>query len=74
MARLNVYLPDELAERARTANLNISALTQAAIAAELRRRDTNAWLGTLPDHNRPISHDEAMAALHAARDELGATG
>ena len=39
-ARLNVALPhDELAERARLADLNISGVApEAAIAAELRRR------------------------------------
>lgn len=71
MARLNVYLPDELAERARRANLNVSALTQAAVAAELRRRGTDAWLVSIPTQSRPIGHDMAMAALDAARDELG---
>jgi post-segregation antitoxin (ccd killing protein) len=71
MARLNVYLPDELADRARLANLNISALTQAAIAAELQRRGTDEWLAGVPEYSPAISHDAAMAALEAARDELG---
>ncbi len=34
---LNVYVPDELAERARLRGLNVSALTQAVIAGELER-------------------------------------
>ena len=71
MARLNVYVPDELAERARTAGLNVSALTQAAIAAELRRRGTDAWLASVPTAAQPVSHETAMAALDAARAELG---
>lgn len=72
MARVNVYLPDELAERASVANLNISALTQAAIAAELQRQSTDAWLASLPGSAGSVDHDTAMAALDAARDELGA--
>ena len=71
MARLNVYVPDELAERARRANLNVSALTQAAIAAELRRRSTNEWLASVPCYSPVVGRDEAMAALDAARDEIG---
>ena len=31
MARVNVYLPDDLAAKARAADLNVSRLTQAAI-------------------------------------------
>lgn len=48
MARLNVYVPDELAERAKATDVNISALAQAAIADELRPRATNSWLDALP--------------------------
>jgi post-segregation antitoxin (ccd killing protein) len=72
MARLNVYLPDELAERAKIANLNISALTQAAIAAELQRQSTDSWLASLTTSTSSVDHDAVMVALDAARDELGA--
>ena len=48
MARLNVYVPDELAARARATGLNVSALTQAAITAELERHALDAWLAGLP--------------------------
>jgi post-segregation antitoxin (ccd killing protein) len=72
MARLNVYLPDELAERAKVANLNISALTQAAIAAELQRQSTDSWLASLTTSTSSVDHDAVMVALDAARDELGA--
>lgn len=69
MARLNVYVPDDLAERARARGLNISALTQAAISAELERNATDAWLDGLSTRTRTIRHDTALAALGAARDE-----
>ena len=51
MARLNVYVPDELAERARARGLNVSALTQAAISAELENSATDAWLEGLEARN-----------------------
>ncbi|ASR38975.1 antitoxin [Prauserella marina] len=70
MARLNVYLSDELAERAKVAGLNISALAQAAIADELRRRDTNSWLASLPEPRGTVSHGVALEALDDAREEL----
>ncbi|MGW3471217.1 type II toxin-antitoxin system CcdA family antitoxin [Saccharopolyspora sp. NPDC000995] len=71
MTRVNVWVPDELAERARKAELNISALTQAAIAAELARTATDAWLATLPVP-RGLTHDAAATALDDAREEFGA--
>jgi post-segregation antitoxin (ccd killing protein) len=72
MARLNVYVPDDLAERARHAGLNVSALVQAAILAELDHRATTAWLEALPQPARRTSHEAAMTALDAARGEFGA--
>ncbi|MFD4429942.1 type II toxin-antitoxin system CcdA family antitoxin [Nocardia sp. NPDC058497] len=70
MARLNVYVPDELAERARAAGVNVSALTQAAIIAALEENATATWLAELTD--RPeIPHDRVMSAIDAARDEFG---
>lgn len=71
MARLNVYVPDELAKRARELGLNVSALTQAAITAELDRHATDAWLATVPVRSPRVSHDAAMAALDEARAEFG---
>ena len=70
MARVNVYLPDELAARAKEADLNVSSLTQRAIEQELAGRATNIWLEEirkLPPSG--VSHDVVIAALDAARDE-----
>jgi post-segregation antitoxin (ccd killing protein) len=72
MARLNVYVPDELAERARARGLNVSALTQAAISAELENSATDAWLEGLEARNTGARHEDVLAAIDAARDELGA--
>lgn len=71
MARLNVYVPDGLAEQARAAGLNVSALTQEAITQELSRHATDEWLASLPAPQQRVTHASAMAALDEARDELG---
>ncbi len=74
MARLNVYVPDELAARSREAGLNVSALTQEAIAAALAAGLTDAWLESL-SRGRPTSVPtrDVLAALDDVRDDFGAT-
>ncbi|MEI6252609.1 MAG: type II toxin-antitoxin system CcdA family antitoxin [Mycobacteriaceae bacterium] len=72
MARLNVYVPDELAERARARGLNVSALTQAAITAELDDTATATWLAGLDTAAGRVTHEAVLHAIDAARDELGA--
>lgn len=71
MARVNIYLPDELADRARAHGLNVSALTQAALAAELDRTSMRVWLSELPPPAGGVDHDAVMTALDGARDEFG---
>ena len=72
MARVNVYLPDDLAEQARDAGINVSSITQDALRRELSGRNTSAWLAQVRTL-RPagVSHDEAIAALYEVRDEIG---
>ncbi|WP_019816582.1 type II toxin-antitoxin system CcdA family antitoxin [Saccharomonospora saliphila] len=74
MARLNVYVPDDVAERAREAGLNVSALTQAAIVAELDKSATNRWLADLPAPRGEITREHILGALDAARDDMGDRG
>ena len=71
MARVNVYLPDDLAERAREADLNVSALTRRAIEDELAGQETNEWLARISARSYDVSHDQVIAALDAVRDENG---
>lgn len=72
MARLNVYVPDDLAEAAREAGLNVSGLTQEALAAALARRATDTWLaGIEVPAASSVTHAQVLEALDAARDELG---
>lgn len=70
MARLNVYLPDELAAQAKAAGLNLSAVTQDAVRRSLSARSTDAWLASLePAATGAAGHREALDALDAVREE-----
>lgn len=72
MARVNVYLPDELAQRARSAGLNISKVAQQALRDNLAQNETDSWLDRLDDLPRTnISHGRVIEAIDDARDELG---
>jgi post-segregation antitoxin (ccd killing protein) len=75
MARINVYVPDELAARSREAGLNVSALTQQALAAALAVEQTDAWLAALaPRRATEVAVDDVLAALDEERDDFGAVG
>jgi post-segregation antitoxin (ccd killing protein) len=75
MARINVYVPDELADAARSAALNVSAITQDAIRTVLAAKSSAAWLDSLgslePVH---VSSEAGRRALDEARDELWGDG
>ena len=75
MARVNVYLPDELADRARAAGLNISGVAQDALRRALAPGETARWverLEALPAVEIP--HARVLSALDAAREDFGARG
>lgn len=72
MARVNVYLPDELAEQARTADLNVSGLAQEAIRRALDARAVNEWLDDLASlPSAGIDPAVVREAVRAAKDEFG---
>jgi post-segregation antitoxin (ccd killing protein) len=71
MSRVNVYLPDDLAKAAREAGLNVSAVTRQAITDALARRATDAWLEGLGTGESKLTRADALAALEAAREEIG---
>lgn len=72
MARVNVYLPDDLAAQARAADLNVSALAQEALRAELDRCRTDEWLNALSGLKQiDLPHEIVIEALDAGRDEFG---
>jgi post-segregation antitoxin (ccd killing protein) len=68
VARLNVYVPDDLAARARAAGLNVSALAQEAIARSLGALSTDTWLSGLASPSRQVGHDQVMQALDDVRE------
>jgi post-segregation antitoxin (ccd killing protein) len=72
MSRVNVYLPDELAREARAAGLNVSRITQQALADTLAQQETDRWLDRL-EHlpSAVIAHERVLEAIDAARAELG---
>jgi len=73
MARVNVYLPDDLADRARAAGVNVSGVAQDAIRGALASLETDSWLERLQRlPNADLTHDAVISALDEARDELGA--
>lgn len=71
MARVNVYLPDDLAAAAKAADLNVSSLTQAALRKALAAADLDRWLADLGTID-PVVVDRAVisTALAAAKDEV----
>jgi post-segregation antitoxin (ccd killing protein) len=71
MARVNVYLPDELAQEARAAGLSISRVTQEALSSSLAHSETDRWLDRLERLPRAdIPHRSIIDALDEARAEL----
>jgi post-segregation antitoxin (ccd killing protein) len=73
MARVNVYLPDDLAERARSAGVNVSGVAQDAIRGALASLETDVWLDRLEClPHVDLTHEAVITALDDARDEFGA--
>jgi hypothetical protein len=48
---------------------NVSRILARIKAGHLAGRKTDAWLATLDSPSAPVSHDDALAALDAARGE-----
>jgi post-segregation antitoxin (ccd killing protein) len=72
MARVNVYLPDDLADAARAAGLNVSSVAQEALRDRLRARGTSTWLEALASLPAAgITHEQVVAALDGLRAEQG---
>ena len=75
MARVNIYLPDDLAKRAREAELNVSGIAQEALERALSINATNAWLESVladpPLAGLGLTHADVIAALDEVRAEAG---
>jgi len=75
MARVNVYLPDQLADEARDAGLNVSNLTQEAVRSALSSLHAGEWLkmvAALPPTG--AEHKDVLAAIQGAKDDLEGIG
>lgn len=71
MSRVNAYLPDDLAARAKEAGLNVLRLTQDAIRASLAALDLQAWQRRVAALTRTqVDHSAVMDAVRWAKDEL----
>ena len=72
---MTVYLPDDLADRVRAADLNVSAVLQNALREALAAHSLAAWLRTRPrPQQRPVQVEDGrgMEAVAKAREEFGA--
>lgn len=75
MARINVYLPDDLAEEAKVAGLNVSALTQQALRRTLTATELNEWLDeVIALTPLGVGRTALNEAIAAAKDELEGDG
>lgn len=71
MARVNVYLPDDLAADARAAGLNVSGITQEALRRALAARRVDDWLEDVVSMRPTKADSEAVAAaIDAAKQEF----
>ena len=71
MARINVYLPDGLAEEVSKADLNVSKLAQEALRSALMVSKANRWLDDVAALGPTgVDHDAVIEAVIAAKHEL----
>lgn len=71
MSRVNVYLPDDLAEEAKRAGLNISSLTQEAIRSSLAAQSLGKWQQRIAELDSPsVSHAKVIEAVNSAKADL----
>ena len=72
MARVNVYLPEGLAEAVKRAGLNVSGITQDALSEALSELDADQWLDEVARLPRAdVTHDSVIDAIDGARAEFG---
>ncbi|HEY5889461.1 MAG TPA: type II toxin-antitoxin system CcdA family antitoxin [Acidimicrobiia bacterium] len=71
MARVNVYLPDDLAAETKAAGLNVSKITQEALKRELHSERMAAWIAEVRK-DPPIKVDPEImrAAIAGAKDDI----
>ena len=71
MARVNVYLPDDLAREARAADLNVSNLAQEALRSALTANRTTQWLAEVAALDPTgVDHDTVLMTVAAVKHEF----
>lgn len=71
MARVNVYLPDSLADEVKAAGLNVSKVTQDALNAAVGAGRTAAWLDSVAAlGSTRVSHDDVLQAIREAKSDF----
>ena len=72
MARVNVYLPDDLAAEAKAAGMNVSNLTQEALRSALAARRVDDWIEDVGSmRSLEISSEAVASAVAEAKNEFG---
>lgn len=75
MARVNVYLPDDLAAEAKALGLNVSGLTQEALRSAIAAGRVDEWLdGVVAMRPLGISHADVAGAMELAKSEVEGHG
>ena len=70
-----MYLPDQLADQAKDAGLNVSNLTQEAVRSALSAKSTGEWLDEVAAlAPTSVGHEDVLAAVQEAKDELESIG
>lgn len=71
MARVNVYLPDDLADEVRASGINVSQVTQEALRAVLSPIRTDSWLDDVRRLGPTgVSSEDVAAAVTSAKEDL----
>jgi post-segregation antitoxin (ccd killing protein) len=71
MSRINVYVPDELAARAKESGLNVSNLTQEAIRSALAADNLTTWVHRVSAlESTGVEHEKVLSAVEGAKDEV----
>lgn len=74
MARVNVYLPDDLAEQARQLGLNISRIARHGVEHALELSRADRWLEELGDLPATgVTHEQVLRSVSEAKEEIEAS-
>ena len=72
MPKVSVYLPDDLYQQARESGLKLSAVTQAAVRAELQRNPNARWVDEVRNRASRVDREiDTASLLDDVRDEFG---